>query len=564
VSDARVVIADRYELVRRLGEGGMGEVHEAIDLETQRRVAVKRLHQARGVSEELAARFAREVLATAQITSRHVVAIHDAGIDDDSATPFLVMDYLPGEDVGALADRLGVLPVELAAALVAQACEGLVAVHAAGIVHRDIKPSNLILVAASSTSARLVKIVDLGIARIVADRAVDPMTELTRTGAIVGSPTYMAPEQLRGLKSLDHRADLWSLGVVLYRLLCGEVPHASESVADLLVTVCSEPAPPLRARAPWVPEPLATLVDELLAIDPAARPATAREVADRLQPFLPSGNAITDAMLVRYEPPAATTPSPTAQGPLARPRPSAPELAVVPARPPNVHDRPGRARRSSVPLLLVVLAAVAAFAIVVPRLHAGSDDKPVTTSSVTFPPNLANTPGAAWFARVRGRCTALQLRAVLADTPPPDRIDGVAFAAACAALAGELAIARELVASSAPQDRAYAAGPMFTLAHEIADGRNDDPNIGEIMRIVIDAWPDNYQALYAAGLVEFQRADPRAEPHLRGFLRLYRSDDGFAQTARRVLAIIGSPSRDCATPLVDAVGHRIAIPGCPP
>jgi hypothetical protein len=444
--------------------------------------------------------------------------------------------------------------VDVVLRIAAQTCEGLVAAHAAGVVHRDIKPSNLFL-AAPTASGRIIKILDFGIARVRGAGSEAGPTELTNTGAIIGSPLYMAPEQLRGAKTLDHRADVWSLGVVMYRLLCGAVPHEGATIADLLITVCSEPAPPLRERAPWVPEPVAELVHRALAIDVDARVPTMRAFADELRKLLPDGTTITDAMLVSQGPPVrASSTSPRRAAAAV----SMARTAVAPA------PREG-VSRGLVWALVITAAAGAAFFIQRSlRTSTSPSDSPQPDPVAPRPPGKrppgpVKAPGPKWFAKVRPRCTALELRTVLADTPAPHTLEGASYEIACAALAGDIALVRHMLDEQPAGSRAFAIGPTFQIAHDIADRVNNDPAVADIMRIVIDVWPDNYQALYAAGLVEFQTGDARAASHLRKFIELHPGD-AFSQTAQDVLAV--QASHDCKKMLRDPMGHAIATPGC--
>ena len=578
MADEHVTLAGgRYELVRQVGAGGMGDVYEGIDHQTHRRVAIKRLRMDRVTPADGATRFDREILATAQITSRHVVALHDAGVDDDGA-PFMVMDLLVGEDVGSIANRLGTVPVELAVRLVAQACEGLIAAHAVGIVHRDIKPSNLFLAAATPTAGRIVKILDFGIARIRTVRAaVDEVTELTRTGAIIGSPLYMAPEQLRGAKALDDRADLWSLGVVLYRLLSGSVPHPRDSIADLLITVCSEPAPPLRGRAPWVPSGLAELVHHALQIEVTARIPTAAAFAAELKRWLPEGSTITDAMIVARAPSATesiaierTVPgavaTPIDLGSLESPKPSVRLPAARPVVVARVPSEPAPTQTPAVRLGFVVALALAAVGAVLGyrALKARARRPPVSMdATLDLPAELSNSEAGRWFADVRTHCNSVELRAVLDERPAPRGDDGVAFAAACAAIAGDLALARSEILTLDPQDRPYAMWPMFAVAHPLADRRNGDLGVAEIMRLVLEFWPENFQALYHASLTEFITGDARALGHLKEFRRLYPKQDAFTATADALLGELAAPSHDCErVVVVDPEGNTIRPPGC--
>ena len=559
----------------------MGTVHEAVDLETRRKVAIKRLRSQHRLPAEHVQRFRREILATAQISSKHVVAIHDAGLDEATGEPFMVMDYLQGEDLGVIADRVGTLPVETAIAIASQVCDGLIAAHAVGIVHRDIKPSNLFLLSPTSSGDRVIKIVDFGIARIrFGEGEVASITELTQTGAILGSPLYMSPEQLRGVKSLDHRADIWSLGVVLYRLLCGSVPHRGETVADLLVTVCSQPAPDLRSRAPWVADDLADLVHRAVAIDVAARIPTARAFAEELRRWCPRGATVTDAMLVSQsvDPPSSGGPVITdasrrelgLASTQARPEHSTPisvELRArsAPTATPPPSPSPSHVRRSTLGLLALLVASTGVFVL---ARRSASSREPLPDASSTLPPQLSiddmppvlkDSPGAVWFEQHGARCTGLELRALFEASPPPPTSDGLAFGALCSAVAGDLVTARKLVDSARPGDKPLAAGALYWIAHRMADRGDKDPAVAKIMRIVIEAWPENFQAMYVVGLDDVQSRNPRAEEHLRAFLAL-QPQGGFADTVRRVLAALHQ--HDCTHPIIDPLGHAISIP-CP-
>src|SRR5262249_38663240 len=156
--------------------------------------------------EDLVGRFRREVRAAAAIATPHIVRVLDTGVDTASGTPFMVMEYLSGEDLQALLDRVGILSPEAASRIVAQACDGLARAHAAGIVHRDVKPANLFL-AREEGGAITVKLLDFGIAKVRAGGSVEGTTTgLTRTGGLLGSPHYMSPEQARGLRDIDHRS----------------------------------------------------------------------------------------------------------------------------------------------------------------------------------------------------------------------------------------------------------------------------------------------------------------------------------------------------------------------
>ena len=293
------IVGKRFQIVRQIGQGGMGSVHEAIDAVTQARVAIKLIEAEMAKSATLMGRFEREARAAATLDTPHIVKVLDAGTDEETGLPFLVLEYLEGEDLQHLVRRLGPLAPDLALRIVAQGCLGLERAHQARIVHRDIKPANFFL-AKTGDSARLVKLLDFGIAKITRD-PVDSNAEtagLTRTGSMLGTPLYMSPEQARGYKGLDLRSDLWSLGVVLYQALTGRTPHDdTEALGDLIIAICTEEATPIQELAPWVPPDVAAIAQRAMRFAPDARFQSAAEMFDAIRPLLPEGWAIEESML---------------------------------------------------------------------------------------------------------------------------------------------------------------------------------------------------------------------------------------------------------------------------
>jgi hypothetical protein len=188
---------------------------------------------------------------------------------------------------------------------------------------------------------------------------------------------------------------------------------------------------------------------------------------------------------------------------------------------------------------------------------------PPINAALELPATLINSEAGRWFATVRTHCNSVELHAVLEDTPPPSGDDGVAFTAACAAIAGDLALARKKILTLDPQDRPYAMWPTFAVAHPLADRRNGDLAVAAIMRLVLEFWPENYQALYHASLTEFITGDARALEHLKEFRRLYPKQDAFAATADALLGELAAPSHDCdRVVVVDPEGNTIRPPGC--
>ncbi len=288
------LIDGKYEIVRLIGQGGMGAVYEAVVREgdsagdDERRVAVKLINDEEVAQDEvLLARFAREAQAAAKVRSPHIVEMLGSGHDEKSGLPYMVMELLDGQNAQQLLERLGPLPPELAVPLGVQTCIGLAEAHGVGVVHRDIKPANLFL--AEGPSGELtVKLLDFGVAKFKMDQALESGGEsLTRTGSMLGSPLYMSPEQARGLKTIDHRADIWSLGIVMYQLLTGRSPHEGvDGLGELIITICSEPPPAATKVAPWVSAKLVQVVQGALKLTSSDRYQTADEMGKALRSCL--------------------------------------------------------------------------------------------------------------------------------------------------------------------------------------------------------------------------------------------------------------------------------------
>jgi hypothetical protein len=294
------VIDGKYQLVRKLGEGGMGAVYEARHRGTGRRVAVKVIAAASlAKNPEVVGRFQREAMASGAIESQYIAQVLDTGVDPATGSPYTVMELLVGEDVQQAILRLGPLPPALALRITAQACLGLRKAHESSVVHRDIKPANLFL-AKREDGDVIVKVLDFGIAKVKQDQlSVSENAGLTRTGAMLGSPVYMSPEQARGKKDLDHRTDIWSLGIVLYEALAGTTPHGHlDTLGELILQICSAPPRHIQELAPWVTPQVAAIVHRALALDPAQRFASAGEMFDAICAQLPNGHALSEAMIV--------------------------------------------------------------------------------------------------------------------------------------------------------------------------------------------------------------------------------------------------------------------------
>jgi eukaryotic-like serine/threonine-protein kinase len=256
------VLAGKYRVERVLGAGGMGVVVQATHLELDERVAMKFLLPHAVESAEAATRFVREARAAVKIKSEHVARVTDVG-RLENGSPYIVMEYLQGSDLSAVLQR-GPLPLEDAVDFVLQASDAMAEAHAAGIVHRDLKPSNLFL-SMRSDGSPIIKVLDFGISKVNVPDTSD--AGLTRTTTIMGSPFYMSPEQMRSSKDVDHRTDIWALGVILYELLTGTQPFNGETLPQLVAAILSEPPHSLRARRPEVPPDLEAVVLHCLEKD---------------------------------------------------------------------------------------------------------------------------------------------------------------------------------------------------------------------------------------------------------------------------------------------------------
>ena len=274
---------DRFELVSLIGRGGMGEVWEATDPSTGERVALKLIQDSRA-SEPIRRRFAREVRAASKVRHPAVVDVHDV-IETDEGDPVMVMELLQGESLAERLAREPEMSVEMVAGIMLPVVSAVGSAHAHGIVHRDLKPENIFLVRGEEGDMG-VRVLDFGIAKLVADEdQTETSAGLTTTGAILGTPCYMAPEQVFGEKDVDHRVDIWAIGIILYQMLTGLLPTKADNVGQVLKIIVTRGIWPLREAAPDLPEALTEMVDVMLAKDRDDRPGDLREVQAVLETF---------------------------------------------------------------------------------------------------------------------------------------------------------------------------------------------------------------------------------------------------------------------------------------
>jgi eukaryotic-like serine/threonine-protein kinase len=348
-------VGGKYRIDRAIGAGGMGTVVAATHIGLGSPVALKFLNEKIRDSSNSLQRFTREARASAQLRSEHVCRVSDFGIED--GVPYIAMELLEGNDLAYVLDA-GPVGVDRAVDYIQQACVGLAEAHGLGIVHRDLKPGNLFL-AKRADGSPLLKVLDFGVAKI----PVDGEHALTQTATVIGSPGYMAPEQLRSSKTVDARADVWALGVILYELISARHPFHASAVTEVAVKIAMDEPPPLVEAPP----PLREIVMRCLAKDPAQRYSDVGALAAALAPFAPGGGelaSIAHRFLNdgvenrRTQPRPVVTDSPAtkderAQLPTMRetPRPRLESPRIQPAPEPA---------RSRLPLVLGILAVLAA------------------------------------------------------------------------------------------------------------------------------------------------------------------------------------------------------------
>jgi len=269
------ILLGKYRVEDIIGVGGMGCVVKAAHLYLQQPVAIKILLPQMTQSPGTVARFVREAQAMGQLRSEHIARVMDVGTMPDGV-PFMVMEYLDGYDLNQILRHHGPQMPTAVVDLMLQACEGIAEAHAIGIIHRDIKPSNFFITRRPDGS-NLLKILDFGISKTARE-----VSELTGTQTVIGTPTYMAPEQMRQARSTDPRSDVWAMGVVMYQMLAGRPPFEAETYAELVLKVGTDPPAPLHVA---LPNGLHTIVMRCLEKDPKNRIQSVGELSRMLAPF---------------------------------------------------------------------------------------------------------------------------------------------------------------------------------------------------------------------------------------------------------------------------------------
>ncbi len=307
------VVAGKYRIDAIVGTGGMGIVLGATDTSLGRAVAIKFLTPSKARREDAVQRFLREARAAAAIQSEHVVRVFE--VDKlPSGTPFIVMEHLRGRDLAHLLGARGPLPIPEAVDYLLETCEALAEAHGRGIVHRDLKPQNLFL-AQRPDGTTCIKVLDFGISKA----AEDDQPQLTATDVVMGTPLYMSPEQVRSLKNVDQRSDIWALGSILYELVSGGAIFDAPSTTALCAMIAMDPPIPLRERKADAPPELEAIVSRCLHKDPNGRFANVAELAVALAPFASERGRASVERVARVVGGSSSANMPTGSAPVASP-----------------------------------------------------------------------------------------------------------------------------------------------------------------------------------------------------------------------------------------------------
>jgi serine/threonine-protein kinase len=294
------VFLGRYEAVRLLGEGGMGKVYLARQIDLQRQVVVKVMHEHLAEDPKFAERFQREMMLMARFQHPYAVTLYDASLKDVEG-PCIIMEYIRGVTLDTLLQRNNRLSPQRVGRLLGQLCEVLQAAHSEGMIHRDLKPANLMIVD-PDTPYEILKVMDFGLAKLI-DPEVFKKVSVTGTDFAIGTPGYMCPEQARG-EVMDHRGDLYSVGIILYEMLCGRLPFAGRETMDVMLAHATEPPPPFAemGAGDWVPPSVEAVVRQCLSKWPGERPNCARELAERYETALAHEQAVIESSLPTGDP----------------------------------------------------------------------------------------------------------------------------------------------------------------------------------------------------------------------------------------------------------------------
>ena len=273
------ILQDRYKIEKKLGQGGMGAVYLAEHILIQKKVAIKCLHAGLASNPDVVRRFQNEAVAATAIGHANIVDVTDMGRFDDG-TFFMVLEFLQGKDWQELLDKGGAQPLAQVAHIGVQICDALQAACVTGIVHRDLKPENIFLIERRG-DPHFVKILDFGISKFRAG-----IGGGTQTGALMGTPYYMAPEQISGAKDVSHLADIYATGIIFFQALTGTLPFSAATLPELIMKIATSPTPALSEHLPNAPEQLCSLIESMLSKEPKDRPQSFAEVGVKLEEYL--------------------------------------------------------------------------------------------------------------------------------------------------------------------------------------------------------------------------------------------------------------------------------------
>jgi serine/threonine-protein kinase len=400
------VIAGKFQIERVLGEGGMGYVVAARHMQLGQMVALKFMRED-VCTPEYRSRFLREARNTVRLKSKHVSRVLDVGALDEGA-PYMVMEYLEGTDLSDLLQKRGPFPVQEACDYVIQACEAISEAHGHGIVHRDLKPANLFLTYGSGGEP-VVKVLDFGVSKVLdldfdetsaggrprSDRSHDPDTAVTKATDLLGSPSYMSPEQIESARNADARSDIWSLGVILFRLISGKAPFSATTLGELIQKVVKEPIPNLRAVRPDIPAGLEDVVARCLERDRDKRIQDAVELARNLAAYAGPNAAPSLERIAILGPALVTAPLPERPRRITSPSVTGPNRSAWAGPPAPISlegprsPTPGFGNLLWIGLFLVVVgfAFIAAVKIASKPVKDASSAAPPASATVVAPPS---------------------------------------------------------------------------------------------------------------------------------------------------------------------------------